>query len=231
MLFVADVLTIPENGTWFQLIGNGTTTVNNGPNGLQRLDTVIRLAEKHGIFVQLALTNNWNPLPLIDDTTTGLGMISRDVTKGTNNSFPRNTLSNDYGQLFINYLAFKLKVNVQEEWIPTSELSVILTSTIMMSSIQTRRFLINSRTTRLRLYLDMSIVLRFWAGNYSWFLVREYLTHLIFFSGKLLMIPGTYNQSVTHSYSSSLGVIRHSQRHQYVAQLLSRCGIPKLPNI
>jgi mannan endo-1,4-beta-mannosidase len=25
-----DVQTIPENGTWFQLIGNGTTTINNG---------------------------------------------------------------------------------------------------------------------------------------------------------------------------------------------------------
>jgi len=79
------------------LIGNGTTTINNGANGLQRLDTVIRLAEKHGIFLQVSLTNNWNPLPLVDDTTTGLGLISRDVTPGTNNSFPRNTLSNDYG--------------------------------------------------------------------------------------------------------------------------------------
>jgi len=75
-----DVLTIPENGPWFQLVGNGTTTINNGPNGLQRLDTVVKLAEKHGLFVQLALTNNWNP-----------------VAKDTNNGLPRNTLSNDYG--------------------------------------------------------------------------------------------------------------------------------------
>lgn len=105
---------------------------------------MIQLAEKHGLFVQLALTNNWNPVPLLDDTTTGLGMISRDVTKGTNNSFPRNTLSNDYGQQFINYLAFELKVNVQEEWMSTSERSVIPTSTIMIPFIQTRRFLILS---------------------------------------------------------------------------------------
>ena len=72
---------------------------------------MIQLAEKHGIFLQLALTNNWNPLPLVDNTTTGLGMITRDVTQGTNNSLQRNTLSNDYGQQFIiTYLAFELKV-------------------------------------------------------------------------------------------------------------------------
>lgn len=145
MPFLTDVQTIPQQGTWFQQIGNGTTTINNGTNGLQKLDTVIQLAEKHGIFVQLALTNNWNPLPLVDNTTTGLGMISRDVTLGTNNSLPRNTLSNDYGQQSINYPAFdELKVDVQEEWISTSERSVIPPSTIMMTFIQTRRFLMPS---------------------------------------------------------------------------------------
>ncbi|PPQ66080.1 hypothetical protein CVT26_010822 [Gymnopilus dilepis] len=92
-----DVTTIPENGTWFQLIANGTTTINNGTNGLQKLDTVVRLAEKHGIFLHLSLTNNWNPLPLIDNTTAGLSISARDVTNGTNNTLPRNTLSNDYG--------------------------------------------------------------------------------------------------------------------------------------
>jgi len=93
-----DVQAIPEDGTtWFQLIGNGTTTINNGTNGLQKLDTVVQLAEKHGIFLQLALTNNWNPAPLLDNTTTGTGMLTRNVSPGTNNSLPRNTLSNDYG--------------------------------------------------------------------------------------------------------------------------------------
>ncbi|KDR81606.1 hypothetical protein GALMADRAFT_239658 [Galerina marginata CBS 339.88] len=90
-----DVNTIPVNGTWFQLIANGTTTINTGPNGLQKLDTVVRLAEKHGLFLHLSLTNNWNPLPLLDNTTNGIG--ARDVTPGTNNSLPRNTLSNDFG--------------------------------------------------------------------------------------------------------------------------------------
>ncbi|KAF9482746.1 glycoside hydrolase family 5 protein [Pholiota conissans] len=95
-----DVETIPENGTWFQLIANGTTTINDGPNGLQKLDTVIRLAEKHNMFVLLSLTNNWNPRPLFDNMTinaSGTPIEARDVTPGTNNTLPRNTLSNDYG--------------------------------------------------------------------------------------------------------------------------------------
>ncbi|KAH9484283.1 Mannan endo-1,4-beta-mannosidase A [Psilocybe cubensis] len=92
-----DVETIPVNGTWFQLISNGTTTINNGTNGLQKLDTVVRLAEKHGLFLHLSLTNNWNPRPLLDNPTAGLSISARDVTNGTNNTLPRNTLSNDYG--------------------------------------------------------------------------------------------------------------------------------------
>ena len=91
---IADVNVIPQNGTWFQLVANGTTSVNTGPNGLQKLDTVVRLAEKHGILLHMSLTNNWNPLPLVDGP---VSFSRRDVTKGTNNSFPRNTLSNDYG--------------------------------------------------------------------------------------------------------------------------------------
>ncbi|PPQ86241.1 hypothetical protein CVT25_005570 [Psilocybe cyanescens] len=91
-----DVDTIPVNGTWFQLIANGTTTINNGTNGLQKLDTVVRLAEKHGLFLHLSLTNNWNPRPLLDNPN-GISISARDVTNGTNNTLPRNTLSNDYG--------------------------------------------------------------------------------------------------------------------------------------
>ncbi|KAF8902147.1 glycoside hydrolase superfamily [Gymnopilus junonius] len=91
-----DVTTIPENGTWFQLIANGTTTINNGTNGLQKLDAVVRLAEKHGLLLHFSLTNNWNPLPLVDNSTSGVSLSARDVTNGTNNTLPRNFLSNDY---------------------------------------------------------------------------------------------------------------------------------------
>jgi mannan endo-1,4-beta-mannosidase len=103
-----DVQTIPVNGTWFQLIGNGTTTINNGANGLQKLDTLVSLAEKHGIFLQLSLTNNWNPLPLLDNTTAGVS--ARDVTQGTNNTLPRNTLSNDYGGMDVYVRALGISV-------------------------------------------------------------------------------------------------------------------------
>ncbi|KAI5122966.1 hypothetical protein M0805_006845 [Coniferiporia weirii] len=95
-----DVDTIPVNGTWFQLIQNGTTTINNGTNGLQKLDTVVKLAEDAGVLLILSLTNNWNPLPLIDNTTVvpvDGSLVRRDVTFGTNNSLPRNSLSNDFG--------------------------------------------------------------------------------------------------------------------------------------
>lgn len=102
-----DVEVIPANGTWFQLIANGTTTVNTGPNGLQKLDMVVKHAERFGIYVLLSLTNNWNPRPLFDDLTSSIDDLTnivesrdlqrRDVTPGTNNSLPRNFLSNDYG--------------------------------------------------------------------------------------------------------------------------------------
>ncbi|KAF9464694.1 glycoside hydrolase family 5 protein [Collybia nuda] len=86
-----DVETIPENGTWFQHISNGTITINNGTNGLQRLDKVMELAQKHGIYILLSLTNNWNPHPLDDPGTAGGTRLV------TNDTRPRNTLSNDYG--------------------------------------------------------------------------------------------------------------------------------------
>jgi mannan endo-1,4-beta-mannosidase len=74
-----DVETIPDKGTWFQLIANGTTKVNDGPDGLQKLDTIMRIADKHKMYVLLSLTNNWNPR-----------------SNGTP-STARNTLSNDFG--------------------------------------------------------------------------------------------------------------------------------------
>ncbi|KAJ6502557.1 glycoside hydrolase family 5 protein [Mycena sanguinolenta] len=100
-----DVPEIPENGTWFQLVANGTTSVNlNETTGIPKLDRIIAMAEKHGIYLLLSLTNNWNPLPA-DNTTVNATvnatvsssspLSKRDVA--TNSSLPRNTLSNDYG--------------------------------------------------------------------------------------------------------------------------------------
>jgi mannan endo-1,4-beta-mannosidase len=103
-----DVEVIPENGTWFQLINsNGTTTINNGTNGLQKLDMVLDNAQRFGIYVLLTLTNNWAPLATdnLTDSITSLensvqsrGFQNRAaVDPAQNTSRPRNFLSNDYG--------------------------------------------------------------------------------------------------------------------------------------
>jgi|SRR6266702_2197863 len=89
-LILTDVTEIPEAGNWLQLIANGTTTINTGPNGLQRLDKLLELAEKHNIHVLFSLTNNWNPVANVPPTPVRRGNESPTP-------LPRNFLSNDYG--------------------------------------------------------------------------------------------------------------------------------------
>ncbi|KAJ8589720.1 glycoside hydrolase [Rhizopogon salebrosus TDB-379] len=96
-----DVDTIPENGTWFQLIQNGTLTVNTGPNGLQKLDTCIQMAEQHGLYVILSLTNNWFPFN------------STSTSTPQNNSLTRNYLSNNYGGMDLYVRQFGLDTHDQ----------------------------------------------------------------------------------------------------------------------
>jgi mannan endo-1,4-beta-mannosidase len=84
-LFYTDVTEVPKQGFYFQLIANGTTTINTGPNGLQRLDRVIEIAAQHGIMIMLSLTNNWNPI------------AKKSSASGSPPPLPRNFLSNDYG--------------------------------------------------------------------------------------------------------------------------------------
>ncbi|GES60436.1 mannan endo-1,4-beta-mannosidase F [Aspergillus terreus] len=56
-----DVNTQPAAGTvWYQLHANGTSTINTGPDGLQRLDYVVHSAETHGIKLIINFVNNWN---------------------------------------------------------------------------------------------------------------------------------------------------------------------------
>lgn len=112
----SDVEAIPQNGTWFQLIANGTTTFNNGTNGIQKLDTVVNLAKKHGLYLLLSLTNNWNPVAPANDPS----------IKG------RNSLSNDYGQSTskISPIIFSSKYCLQEEWMLMYETLVTSTNTI-----------------------------------------------------------------------------------------------------
>ncbi|KZP23067.1 glycoside hydrolase family 5 protein [Athelia psychrophila] len=84
-----DVTEVPTSGIWFQLIADGTTRINNGTDGLARLDKVVEVAQAHGIYLIFSLTNNWNPLP--GDAT----VSRRDSITG--NTLPRNYLSNDFG--------------------------------------------------------------------------------------------------------------------------------------
>ncbi|KAJ6610091.1 glycoside hydrolase [Mycena sp. CBHHK59/15] len=50
---------LESNLTYYQLWNGSDWTLNEGPQGLQRLDTVVNVAAKHGIKIILAFTNNW----------------------------------------------------------------------------------------------------------------------------------------------------------------------------
>jgi len=83
-----DVTAIPDQGSWLQLIKDGTTQINTGPNGIQRLDKLIEIAKQYNIYVYFSLSNNWFP-PASD---------SPPAASVPPPSLPRNFLSNNYGQ-------------------------------------------------------------------------------------------------------------------------------------
>jgi mannan endo-1,4-beta-mannosidase len=86
-----DVTTVPDAGDWLLLIKDGNTTMNTGPNGIQRLDKIIAIAKQYNIYLFFTLTNNWFPF------------VNEPVS-----SLPRNFLCNQYGQ----YLFFDLHLNL-----------------------------------------------------------------------------------------------------------------------
>ncbi|KAF2866209.1 glycoside hydrolase superfamily [Massariosphaeria phaeospora] len=56
-----DVKTIPGSETvYFQSFSGSSATVNTRPNGLQRLDAVVKAADKHGVKLIINFVNNWN---------------------------------------------------------------------------------------------------------------------------------------------------------------------------
>lgn len=103
-----DVTTTPSDGTWFQLVQNGKVSINDGPNGLQKLDTVIQMAEQHGLYVIMTLTNNWYPTA---SNSTGSSLQARGGT--TEITLPRNYLSNDYGGMDLYVRQFGLQYHDQ----------------------------------------------------------------------------------------------------------------------
>src|ERR1700759_2965195 len=55
-----DVKSIPGSGTvYFQSFSGSTATINTGANGLQRLDAVVKSADKYGIKLIINFVNNW----------------------------------------------------------------------------------------------------------------------------------------------------------------------------
>lgn len=55
-----DVNEIPTDGSvWFHHIQDGTSTINEGADGLQRLDYVVKSAEAHDVKLIVNFVNNW----------------------------------------------------------------------------------------------------------------------------------------------------------------------------
>jgi mannan endo-1,4-beta-mannosidase len=55
-----DITSVPGSGTvYFQSFSGSTATINYGANGLQRLDAVVKAAEKNGIKLIINFVNNW----------------------------------------------------------------------------------------------------------------------------------------------------------------------------
>ncbi|KAJ0426774.1 glycoside hydrolase superfamily [Aspergillus carlsbadensis] len=56
-----DVTTVPANGTvYFQHHADGVSTINTGEFGLERLDYVVKAAEKEGVKLIIPFVNNWD---------------------------------------------------------------------------------------------------------------------------------------------------------------------------
>jgi mannan endo-1,4-beta-mannosidase len=72
-----------------KILADGNATINEGADGLQRLDKVVASAEKYGLKLILTLTNNWNPERPQPATAVG--------RRNDGDGFPRGFLSNDYG--------------------------------------------------------------------------------------------------------------------------------------
>jgi len=84
-----DVRKKPLSGTYFQILQDGTATINEGLDGLQRLDKVVAAANKYDLKILFTLTNNWNP-QREEPSVSFKRWNDQEV-------LPRGYLSNDYG--------------------------------------------------------------------------------------------------------------------------------------
>jgi len=93
-----DVTKVPDSGSFLLLIKDGKLTLNEGANGVQRIDKLVKFAKEFNIFVTFTLTNNWFPT-----------VNAPPAAKAT--ALPRNFLSNNYGgmDLYVQQFGDKMK--------------------------------------------------------------------------------------------------------------------------
>ncbi|KAG2024020.1 CEL4b mannanase [Coprinopsis cinerea AmutBmut pab1-1] len=84
-----DVPSKPASGPYFQVLNGNGGNINEGNDGLKRLDKAVSLAQKYGIKLLLSLTNNWNPERPVPNTAWNRRANTKEL--------PRGYLSNDYG--------------------------------------------------------------------------------------------------------------------------------------
>jgi len=95
-----DVTEIPSDGVWFQVLHkNGTIEINNGENGLVRLDNIVKAAKNNKLHVLFSLTNNWfrNATSTSGDSRNTTKRDGNTISPVDRRNLPRNYLSNDYG--------------------------------------------------------------------------------------------------------------------------------------
>jgi hypothetical protein len=93
-----DVTEIPDDGVWFQVFHkNGTIEINEGENGLVRLDNIVQAAKDHNLHVVFSLTNNWFRGASSDKHKRKAEKRGDYTDTSVDRRFRRNFLSNNYG--------------------------------------------------------------------------------------------------------------------------------------
>ena len=101
-----DVTEIPnKDGVWFQVFHkNGTIQINEGKNGLVRLDNIVQAAKDNNLHVVFSLTNNWSHnatgMTICDSRHKRPKQGNSTITPVDRRYLPRNFLMNDYGYVY-----------------------------------------------------------------------------------------------------------------------------------
>jgi mannan endo-1,4-beta-mannosidase len=93
-----DVTEIPDDGVWFQVFHkNGTIEINEGENGLVRLDNIVQAAKDNNLHVVFSLTNNWYRGASSGKDNHKTEEQGDYTDTPVDRRFRRNFLSNNYG--------------------------------------------------------------------------------------------------------------------------------------